>query len=131
MGKNGPQRAAKQPPKRGFRPLMRTLAVLALAVQCLVIQTHIDVPGMRAAQASAASATVLSAPDSGQTQHRIGGDCAICQAAAMGRLGLITPTIVLRLEEPVGLPVALSTIAQHAPRIAAHAWQSRAPPTQP
>jgi len=130
MGKNGPHRAGPRH-KQGFRALMRTLAVLALAIQCLVIQTHVDLPGLRAqAAAETAQGATVSSHERGQSQHRLGGDCTICQAAAMGRVGLVTPTMVLRLEEPVGLPVALCAIAGHAPRVTSHTWRSRAPPIQ-
>src|SRR5262245_23825150 len=130
MGRNGPRRAGS--PKGSFRALMRTLAVLALAIQCLVIQTHIDAPAYAGVVASAQTqAVVLSAAhDQGQGSHRLGGDCIICQAAANARVGLVAPTMVLRLAEPVGLPIALHTVSQQAPRAPAHAWQSRAPPIQ-
>jgi hypothetical protein len=131
MGTNGSRRAGPGPENQGLRALMRTLAVLALAIQCLVIQTHVDIPGMRAqAAAETAQGATASSSERGQSQHRRGGDCTICQAAAMGRVGLVTPTMVLRLEEPVGIPVALSAIAARAPRATSHAWRSRAPPLQ-
>ena len=111
---------------------MRTLAVLALAIQCLVIQTHIDAPAYAgvAASVQAQDVTLRAPHDQGKGPHRLGGECIICQAAASARVGLITPTVALRLAEPVGLPVALHTVSQQAPRAPAHRWQSRAPPIQ-
>ncbi|WP_395646747.1 DUF2946 family protein [Terricaulis sp.] len=117
----------------GLSAFVRTVAVLALAIQCLVIQTHVDFAARDTAvqtAAVAAQSVVVASQDSGAPVHRAKSDCVICQAAATTRTSLSTPAFALPLDAGAALPVALQTVAERAPRIAAHTWQSRAPPAQ-
>ena len=99
------------------------LAMLALAVQCLVIQPHVDV-----AQAPVATVVAHVSVQSTQPNHETQGVCVICQAmATAGAFALsASPTLTL-IERNF---VATTRIAYSAPIEPArsHNWQSRAPP---
>jgi hypothetical protein len=132
MGKDdAPSRARRIPARRGFTAFMRTLAMLALALQVTVIQTHVEAPArLGEASFSLVQAATVSTPAPGQAQDRLAGACFICQSAAAARVGLVTPTMALVRADAAGLRVAPVTVAQHAPRAVSHAWRSRAPPVQ-
>lgn len=110
----------------------RTLAVLALAIQCLVVQTHVHAFSTQQSAASAAAAQVLvAAPrDRGAVGHNATGACLICQATATTRTSLASPNIALPLLERTAVLVSLQTVAERAPAVPAHTWHSRGPPTQ-
>lgn len=99
------------------------LAILALAIQCLVIQPHVD-----AAYAPAASATAHVSTQTTQPSRETQGVCVICQAmATAGAFALsASPTLTL-IERNF---IATTPIAHSAPVELArsHNWQSRAPP---
>lgn len=125
MGKNRPRSSVFRSRREGWAAFTRTLAVLALAIQCLVIQTHVDI----AARDTAVQAAVTASHDGNAPVHRAKSDCIICQTAAAARTSLTTPSIGLPLLAQASVPLSLQTVAQRAPRIAAHAWRSRAPPS--
>ncbi|MBS0385136.1 MAG: hypothetical protein JSS00_07280 [Proteobacteria bacterium] len=99
------------------------LAVLALAIQCLVIQPHVDV-----AYAPVTAETAHFAAEITQPSHNTQTVCVICQAmAAAGAFALSdSPTLTL-IERNF---IASAPIAHSAPVEPArsHNWQSRAPP---
>jgi len=99
------------------------LAMLALAIQCLVIQPHID-GVFAAATAETAQFSAQVAPPN----HDAQGVCVICQAmATAGAFALsASPTLTL-IERNF---VATTPIAHSAPvePVRSHNWQSRAPP---
>ncbi len=99
------------------------LAVLALAIQCLVIQPHVDAAYAPISAETSHVAAQLTAPN-----HETQSVCVICQAMATGGAFAlsISPTLVL-IERSV-----LASAPAHRPRPAqrarSHNWQSRAPP---
>ncbi len=112
----------------------RPLAILAIAIQCLVIQTHVDVFALqRAAEivvtdygtAAVASPATPGAP-------RPGGhgpaNCLVCQAAALGGSAVLSSAPETVAAQYVAL------VAQLLPRLPvvaaspSHTWLSRGPP---
>lgn len=110
-------------PRRSFdRALARTLTALALAIQCFVIQTHVD--GFAYAAAPAQAAATQAGDHHGPVA------CVICEAAATARTG-ITPappvvTLVQATLRVATVPPALPVV-ESRPSLP---WQSRAPPLQ-
>jgi hypothetical protein len=109
-------------PRRSFgRALARSLAALALAIQCFVIQPHID----GVARAAPAAETTASRID----QH---GPlvCVICEAAATARTGITPAPAAITLVEAtlyVGATPPSLPVLESRPSLP---WQSRAPPLQ-
>jgi hypothetical protein len=99
------------------------LAMLALAVQCFVIQPHVDVSY---APISAGPAHV--SVQASQPGHDAQGVCVICQAmATAGAIALsVSPTLVL-IERSV-IATAPAPHVEPSQRARSHNWQSRAPP---
>ena len=97
------------------------LAMLALAIQCLVIQPHIDV--FSSTSAEAAHVQVVQA-GSDQSQ----AVCVICQAIATAGAFALSASPTLSIVERNF--VASAAIYPSAPlqRARSHNWQSRAPP---
>lgn len=110
----------------GFlRSLPFALAAIAIALQSLVIQPHVDVLAHFTASEAPAFST---APSSGPDDASLLAKCPICQQAAAGR------TYVLPLADTIGLTASLIAITAPTWRAVAlsptpsHAWRSRAPP---
>ncbi len=109
--------------KSAVRRLGAWLAMLALAVQALVVEPHVDLAYAAAPQISASSAATLTAPDGSPARA-----CFICRQLALA--GAVT------LATPAALTLVSSTILDDAPALiaaapflfAAHPWQSRGPP---
>jgi hypothetical protein len=99
--------------------------MLALAIQCLVVQPHIDGVTGAPAVTSAHVAVAPSAP--GETDQGQGA-CVICQAMAVaGSLTLAAaPTIVRHALTFLDAPPAYH--ADLLQRTRSHSWQSRGPP---
>lgn len=98
--------------------------MLALAIQCLVIQPHID--GVFAS-ASAETAQVhlqTAQPSSDKSQ----GVCVICQAMATTGAFALSASPTLALFESNFLSATPANYAEPAQRVRSHNWQSRAPP---
>jgi hypothetical protein len=98
--------------------------MLALAIQCLVIQPHID--------GVFASASVEAAQVQSQTLQR-GADsnqaiCVICQAMATAGAFALSASPSLGLVERTFLATAPVYYTTHVERARSHSWQSRAPP---
>ncbi|MFZ2029807.1 MAG: hypothetical protein WAU68_05840 [Vitreimonas sp.] len=99
------------------------LAMLALAIQCLVIQPHID--GVFAPVTAETAHFIAQVTQPG---HDAQGACVICQAVATtGAFALsASPTLALFERNFVAsAPIPRSTPIEPA---RSHNWQSRAPP---
>jgi hypothetical protein len=124
-----------------MRPvLIAWLAALAIAFQCIVVQSHIHV-GATPAWTPLASAHVSVGPSNEAPLARPGdvgtrhaplpadpAGCFICQQIAMAGAAVLpaTPTpVVVELASIVHL--AMIEVAAPRPR-ASHDWRSRAPP---
>lgn len=110
-------------PRRSFgRALARSLAALALAIQCFVIQTHVD--GIARAAAAAQAIASSSVDQHGPLA------CVICEAAATARTGITPAPPAVTLVEAslyVGTTTPVLPILESRPSLP---WQSRAPPLQ-
>lgn len=114
MGQTRPRRSLD-------RALARMLAALALAIQCFVIQTHVD--GF--AHASPVQIVAANSID----QHGPVG-CVICEAAATASTGITPAPPALTLVEAtlyVGASMPAFPVLESRPTLP---WQSRAPPLQ-
>jgi hypothetical protein len=110
------------------RPAFALAALFAVLVQAFVVQPHIHAPVApiaieRAGDSSRAPVASVSAPDEHQAFA-----CVVCQTLASGASAI--------LAAPISGLIAAEAVAEaatyalpRAPPIAAHPWQSRAPPT--
>jgi hypothetical protein len=99
------------------------LAMLALAIQCLVIQPHVD-----GAFAPVTAETAHFSAQATQPSHDAQGVCVICQAMATAGAFALSASPSLTLIERnfvASAPIAHSTPVEPA---RSHNWQSRAPP---
>lgn len=102
-------------------------ALVAIALQSFVVQTHVDgIPRLPVASVAEAASTGIaqaSAPTS-ETQS----DCIACEAlATSGRIILAADASVVRAKRLAFNSVPLNT--RIVPTPPAHTWNSRAPPT--
>jgi len=99
------------------------LAMLALAIQCLVIQPHVD-----AAYAPVSAEAAHFTAQVTQPSHDAQGVCVICQAiATSGAFALsASPTLTL-IERNFNTSAPIQRV-EPAQRARSHNWQSRAPP---
>src|SRR5689334_22303292 len=97
--------------------------MLALAIQCLVIQPHVDGAFAPVAAETARFSTQVTLPS-----HDTQGVCVICQAMATAGAFALSASPTLTLIESNF--VATTPITHSAPVEPArsHNWQSRAPP---
>lgn len=124
-----------------FRPSLdripALLALLAIVIQCFVVQSHIHAP-LGAAFAPAASGITQPGTDSDEGSANLprgkfpGGDdpsnCRLCQELVhAGRF--VTPVVAL-LVAPLVITLWLLVLskASPAPLMGSHTWRSRAPP---
>jgi hypothetical protein len=98
------------------------LAMLSLAIQCLVIQPHVD--ASYAPISAAAHVSVQAAPANHETQ----GVCVICQAVAAAGAFALSASPSLAFVERSILADAPVQQAKPSERVRSHDWQSRAPP---
>lgn len=111
--------------KSGARTLFTFAALLALALQAFIVQTHVHAfggpaAGIERAQADSADAVQVS---TGHAQTA----CVICLTlTATGRAAL-SGAAALSAEHRATYETA-TLIIRHAPLALAHSWQSRAPP---
>lgn len=111
-------------PFRAPRALAALLALVALAIQALAVQTHIHAY----APVAAAGLTLdAAAHDSHVTAPHEQSLCFVCQASATGGGALLAldATSISAHAAPVQTASAVLPIA---PRALTHSWQSRAPP---
>ena len=99
------------------------LAMLALAIQCLVIQPHVD-----GAFAPVTAETSHFSAQVTHPSHDAQGACVICQAMATAGAFALSASPSLGLIERSFL--AADPVDQASPieRARSHNWQSRAPP---
>lgn len=101
--------------------------MLAVAIQCFVVQPHIDgvygAPSAAAAHASVQAARPDLNADGGQ------GVCVICQALATAGSLTLAASPTLTLVERNFVAASPLDPAQAIQRARSHNWQSRAPPT--
>ena len=103
------------------------LSVLAIVVQCLLVQTHID-----AANAPFAVERAASAGDDASASLRSGPvkrqPCALCEAMALTGVFVVTEAPALAPLERVAAKDAPLAGVVAATAMASHDWRSRAPP---
>ena len=112
---------------------MAYLAALAIFVQCLFVQTHVDIPSRAyPAIVSLASGGEAHPRDAVSNTYRDGapatGECVICREAALvsGAVPATAPVPELLVRRPVA--TAAVSYANPASIRFSHAWRSRAPP---
>lgn len=115
-----------------WRGVISFLALLAIAVQSLVVQTHIDGLGAhaRAEQSMAVAGSILGDgarfEDPAQAPASI---CIVCQALATAGAVTLAPPPALNVVAQNFVQDRAPLVLALAPAYAAHAWQSRAPPS--
>jgi hypothetical protein len=106
-------------------------ALIAVFVQALVVQTHVDgLAGLApAATAVRQDGQPGSAPVQVASAAKISADvaCPICQAAATAGRTVMPSATVLPLPAHASRADALFSLVSTTPRLS-HAWRSRAPP---
>lgn len=112
-----PAHRAREPGFWGRLPLL--LAMLAIAVQALVLQPHAHVASPGQHEISAVS---------GHAADSALAACAICQTAASARVFTAPPAIILptRTHTLAHAPFAADQSVTRTPMMA---WRSRAPPS--
>jgi len=109
---------AREPGFWGRLPLL--LAMLAIAMQCFVLQTHVHA-------ATPAHEAALS------THHHDAADgigpCAICRLGAAARDALAPPTTLITPPAELARTTARIAADRSVRLTPAPAWRSRAPPT--
>jgi hypothetical protein len=115
---------------RARRSAFALAALFAVLLQAFVVQTHIHAPVApigaaieRVADGSNAPTTIVSAPD----EHQVFA-CVVCQTLASGGSAILAEPISGLVAAEATSEAASYTLPR-APLIAAHPWQSRAPPT--
>lgn len=113
-----------------WRRLAAQFALLAIALQVLVVQPHVEPTAILTyAQAAAASSEAIQPPTAARPDA--GGNalaCIICQAAVSGRTALIVTATGAFKPQALHLAATLPD----APALSAtpsHAWRSRGPPS--
>ena len=110
------------------RSLLTLVALFALLLQAFEVQTHVHAYGVAPAPVAGASSVAhhqANEPHASLPHPQL--LCVVCQAlaAAGGAVvpagGTLTTAVAIARE-------AAAIVAPDAPRVLAHAWQSRAPP---
>ena len=111
-------------PFRAPKALAAMLALVALAIQALAVQTHVHAY----APVAAAGLVQDSAPhDAHLTATHEQAVCFVCQALTASGGALITPTAASLLAHAAPVQTARVTLPA-PPRALTHSWRSRAPP---
>jgi hypothetical protein len=108
-----------------YAVLARSLAVLAFAIQCFVVDPHVD--GLAFHSADAAVSTSISSSEHAGKQAP--ATCIICQEAAISRTAMLDGAPPIRIVEH---SLYLSSAPPRAPLLEtrpSRPWQSRAPPS--
>jgi hypothetical protein len=98
--------------------------MLALAIQCLVVQPHVD--GVFASASAETAHVHLQTAQPGSDSNQ--GVCVICQAMATTGAFALSASPSLGLIERTFLATAPIDRATPVERARSHNWQSRAPP---
>lgn len=116
------------------RLLAHPLAILAIAFQCLIVQTHIDGIAAQPTAVAGLSAPAVAQDDDArapvgdrQSGHKP-ANCPICQAAALGTGALIASAPAIQLSHHAALANAPVPIAPSLPATPSHDWRGRGPP---
>ncbi|MBN8607811.1 MAG: hypothetical protein J0L81_12920 [Caulobacterales bacterium] len=117
-------RRSQPRPFRAPKALAALLALVALAIQALAVQTHVHAYAPVAAAGLAQDAAPHDAHLTATHEQSV---CFVCQALAASGGALITPNTA-----PLGAhaaPIQTTRVALPAPpRALTHSWRSRAPP---
>lgn len=108
-----------------FAVLARSLAVLAFAIQCFVVDTHVDGLALRAS----AEAVSTSVSSTDHAAKHAPATCIICQEAAVSRTAMLAGAPPIRIVEHT---LYLASAPPRAPLLEtrpSRPWQSRAPPS--
>jgi hypothetical protein len=122
------------------RILMILLAVVALTIQMLVIQSHVHAPQLVARAQSASLITLVGGTADTQADHAAGAprakypvnedpsNCPLCQA--FGHSGQFVASTAVLVSLPYFIAVGFIVFSESIPALFAvrHSWQSRAPP---
>ncbi|MEZ5996175.1 MAG: hypothetical protein R3C25_10505 [Hyphomonadaceae bacterium] len=105
-------------------------AILAVILQALIVQSHVDlgpwVPGVASAATQLAQTTPEPAHNGGLGGAE--GGCILCQAAALGAGMVLGASPVLPIAHSFALDAAAPAPAAYVATRRSHAWRSRAPP---
>ncbi|MCX7359388.1 MAG: hypothetical protein NT015_14760 [Alphaproteobacteria bacterium] len=107
-------------------------ALLAIAVQCFIVQPHVDPIALAAPRAAAIAASdvvfaSIATASIDKANHAATG-CVICQTALSGGHG-IAPSVPGADTEQASLFISAPLPEQaHLSATPSHAWQSRGPP---
>ncbi len=120
------------PTKRSFgQRLAAYFALLAIAIQCFVVQPHVDPAALAAPRAAAMAASSSVAADIVTVSHdeanHAAVGCVICQAAFSGGHG-VAPASPAHIEQTAQFIAAPLPEQPPLPATPSHAWQSRGPP---
>jgi hypothetical protein len=117
-------RRAAPPAQKGFwAKLPRLLAMLAIALQVVVLQPHVH--GFAQAHAlTDAAAIAVNHDDSAPSVV----DCVVCRAGVAGRV--FTPPVAIEAPTPTAIPTSHveRTRVTRVIAAASHSWRSRSPP---
>ena len=125
--------------KPGRKHWLTLLGVLAIAIQCFVVQTHVHPwatplsPSILIAYADDGHEQYRARADQGSdpapTRHDSQKNCYLCQTALAGATILSSAPSLSCVERNFVANAAFSSVvAARSPR--SHNWQSRAPPLQ-
>ena len=119
-------RRLKTSARRRWTGLGAFLATIAIALQCFVVQTHVDFgPSSDLIAGAAHSGAVLTRDVGGKAP----APCIICQELALAGAFLhASPPVIALVEHALSLTAPAPSIAA-AFDFPAHPWQSRAPPS--
>lgn len=112
--------------RSGSRALVTIAALIAIALQAFIVQTHVHAfaaPVAIAAQAGQASADHAEHASNGHAQAA----CVICMTLAASGRATLANAAALSAEHRASFDVATFVLPRAPPAIS-HAWQSRAPP---
>jgi hypothetical protein len=106
------------------RGVARFAALIAIALQVLIVQTHVE-----PLAAPTASAGIERTADNttATAQHGAHAACVICQTQAMSGRHVLAAGVAAVSADHTSLRAAPPKI-RRVPSRPAHAWQSRAPP---
>ena len=120
--------------------LVILLAFVALAIQTLVIQSHVHSPQATGTAQSASLITLVPGTADTQAEHAAGAprakypvnedpsNCPLCQA--FGHSGQFVASTAVLVSLPYFITVGFIVFSESIPALFAvrHTWQSRAPP---
>jgi len=103
------------------------LAVLALAFQCFVVQTHVHAGGFAPVEAAASDGLIHTNSAVAQAPHEDAA-CLLCEQMALAGTVLMPATHEIVLVEKLVFAKLTLPFLVAARTFASHNWRSRAPP---